>query len=338
MIMTFTDRGYELGKKISENICPDEPKEIRVVPVAPGTLKEETAAAWKEGFDLIFISAVGIAVRAVAGLIDSKLEDRAVIAMDEEGKYLVPVLSGHVGGADRLARAIAGFTGGSAVIISASAARGVPAFDEWASEKGFAILNKERIAPVYEKVLALEKVKVLCESYDGEIPFTDHQKITAVHGDHFPDVIIYGGCNADVIKSFKDEYSGRSLIMASRYLILGLGCRKGTSGEKILKCIEDICEKNGLDMRLIGKLATIALKKDEEGIKSSCARFRWELETFTAEELREVQGNYQASRFVEETTGVDNVCERAAVKAGGKLLIKKTKYDGVTVAAAIRGS
>ena len=338
MIMTFNDRGYELGKKISENIQSEELKEIRVISVASGTLYEKTKEAWKEGYDLVFISAIGIAVRAVAGLIDSKLEDRAVIAMDEEGKYIVPVLSGHVGGADRLAREIAGFTGGSAVITSASDVRGMPAFDEWASEKGFAILNKERIAPVYDKVLAHEEIKVFCERYDGEVPFTDHQQITAVDEDHFPDVIIYGGCDAGVIKAFIDEYSSMSLIMASRYLIIGVGCRKGISAEKIIDCVNDTCEKKGLDMRLIGKLATIDLKKDEEGIKSSCARNRWKFETFPAEELREVQGDFQASLFVEETTGVDNVCERAAVRAGGRLLVGKTKYEGVTVAVAIRGS
>ena len=341
MIMTFTDRGYELGIRISKNIYQEESHEIRVLRVAHGTLKERTAAAWKEGCDLVFISAAGIAVRAVAGLIGSKLEDRAVIAMDEEGRSVVPLLSGHVGGADRLARTIAGFTGGRAVITSASDMRGVRSFDAWASERGFAILNKELIAPVYDKVLAHEELRILCESYEGEVPFSEHKRINTAgerikEGELNPDAVICGSCSPDRIIALLREYGKRALIISSRNLIIGVGCRKGVPGAKILECVSDICEINGLDMRLIGKLATINLKKEEEGIKSVCAVNRWELEAFTAEELKEAAGDFEASPFVEETTGVDNVCERSVVRAGGKLLLKKTRYEGVTVAVGTK--
>ena len=81
--------------------------------------------------------------------------------------------------------------------------------------------------------------------------------------------------------------------------------------------------------------ASIDLKADEEGLKAFCAAHDWPIRFYTAEELKAVLGMFSASAFVEQTTGVDNVCERAAVKdSGGELIEKKHAAEGVTFAAA----
>lgn len=341
MIMTFTDRGYEIGNRIKNDLSPEPLREIAVKRIAPGTLDDETSSAWNEGFDLLYIGAIGIAVRATAALIRSKMSDRAVVVMDEEGQCLIPVLSGHAGGADALAYMIAGYTGGRVTVTAASAVRGVKAFDEWAVKNGFAILNKDRIAPVYEKIYADKILKVFTKDYEGEIPFGKYESFDRGAGqedpgdtEKLPDVIIYGGTDTEFITEISAKYSGYTLLIVSRFLTVGVGCKRGTAADRIMNGIEDACEKNGLDIRLIGRLATIDVKSDEEGIKSVCALNRWKLDIFSAEELKEVQGEFNSSDFVEKTVGVDNVCERAAVRAGGKLLVKKSLFEGVTVAIA----
>ncbi|MBR6238188.1 MAG: cobalamin biosynthesis protein [Lachnospiraceae bacterium] len=359
MILTFTDKGYELANRICDaskagKLMSDSqatvPAEISAVRVESGRLNEITKNAWNGGYDMLFISAVGIAVRAIAGYLDSKLSDRAVLAMDEGGRFVIPVLSGHVGGADALAKAIADYTGGEVIITSASNARDKSAFDEWAAQNNFAILNKDRIATVYDKVLSDEPVKVLCADYDDELPFKKFERINtsdaALCAEHQgelsetkvkdADVIICEKYDNGVINALKDKYADRTLIMIRRNLIIGVGCKRGKTSNEIVSFIKDTCDKAGLDIRLIGKLATIDVKADEEGIKAACANNRWMLETYTAEELKEVVGEFDSSEFVEKTVGVDNVCERAAVRAGGKLIVNKSTYEGVTVAIAVR--
>ncbi len=356
MIMTFTDRGYELANRISEEIAISELEEIRPMRVENGKLNELTKQAWDDGYDLLFISATGIAVRAIAGLIDSKLSDRAVIVTDEAGRHIIPILSGHVGGADALAKMIADHTGGEVIITSASDVRNKPSFDEWAAANNFAILNKNMIAPVYDKVLSDTTVKVLCMDYEGELPFEKCRRLTAkgtpcidnargelsntdcesssIMGEAV-DVIIYGRYDTNVINSLADKCTDRSLVMVKRNLRVGAGCKRGKSSDEIMGCIKDACKKAGLDIRLIGELATIDVKADEEGIKAVCANNRWKLSTYTADELRAVPGDFKPSEFVAKTVGVDNVCERAAVKSGGRLIVNKSAYEGVTVAIAV---
>ncbi len=343
MIMTFTDRGYELGKRIGKRIKEEEVKEIRVERIFPGTLYDRTYYAWNAGFDLLFIGAVGIAVRAIAGLVASKISDRAVIVTDETGKHVIPVLSGHVGGADALSFIIAGYTGGEVVITAASHVRHVMPFDEWASEKRFVILNKERTAITYDSILSGKAVKVLCVEHDGEVPFENCERLdiaVEAWAENEPegsfDVVIYAGSDTDILRRLKIRYMDKSLIMAKRYLIAGVGCRRGISAVKLMECISDACEKHLLDTGLIDRIATIDIKAAEEGIRSICADRRWRLDTFSAGELRETEGEFDTSEFVEKTVGTDNVCERAAVRAGGKLIVRKTIYQGVTVAVAAK--
>lgn len=366
MIMTFTDMGCELANRICEasktgsllsgTLTPDESLEICAVRVKSGKLNETTARAWNDGYDLLFISAVGIAVRAIAGLVDSKLSDRAVIAMDEAGRHIIPVLSGHVGGANAIAKIIADYTGGEVIVTSASDVRNKPAFDEWASVNNFAVLNKDRIALLYDKVLSDKTVTVLCIDYEGELPF-DKCRQLALKGalqtktptgeplspdneraDNLSeaDVIICGEYDTNVINHITDKYANDSLIMARRNLTVGVGCKRGKTSDEIVHCINDACKNAGLDIRLIGELATIDIKADEEGITAVCANNRWKLSTYSADELREVPGTFESSEFVEKTVGVDNVCERAAVISGGRLIVNKSAYDGVTVAIAIK--
>ena len=93
-------------------------------------------------------------------------------------------------------------------------------------------------------------------------------------------------------------------------------------------------KENGIDRRALKCAASVDLKKDEEGLLSFCERAGLPAEFYTAEELNAVEGDFTASEFVKNVTGVDNVCERAALLGADRLIVRKTAGNGVTVAVA----
>ncbi len=119
-----------------------------------------------------------------------------------------------------------------------------------------------------------------------------------------------------------------------RIIHLGIGCRKGISFEAVSEAVETVLKENGIDRRAVKCVASIDLKKDEEGLLEFCEKNSLPVSFYTAEELSRVPGEFSSSGFVKSVTGVDNVCERAALLGAGKLIIKKTAVNGVTVAAA----
>ncbi|MBO4885109.1 MAG: cobalamin biosynthesis protein, partial [Clostridia bacterium] len=122
-----------------------------------------------------------------------------------------------------------------------------------------------------------------------------------------------------------------------RVLHLGLGCRRGTEEETIRAAVEGALAAAGVDPAAIRCAASIDLKKDEAGLLAFCEHKGWPVSFYTAEELKALPGEFTPSAFVAQVTGVDNVCERAAMRAAGegaRLIVKKTSLDGVTVAAA----
>ena len=88
-------------------------------------------------------------------------------------------------------------------------------------------------------------------------------------------------------------------------------------------------------MHAVKSAASIDLKKDEEGLLQWCEEQKIPICFYTADELNEVEGDFPSSDFVKSVTGTDNVCERAALKSADRIIVHKTAYSNVTVAAAI---
>ena len=111
---------------------------------------------------LVFVGAVGIAVRAIAPYVQSKTTDPAVVVVDEGGRFVIPLLSGHLGGANGLAHRIAAAGGGSPVITTATDGRGLFAVDSWAKEQNCHVMEPERIKGVSGKLLEGETIWMRC--------------------------------------------------------------------------------------------------------------------------------------------------------------------------------
>lgn len=312
-LVAFTERGTVLARCLAEALG--------------GTVREEgmPLSAWvKDNIvareALIFVGAVGIAVRAVAPWIRSKATDPAVVCVDETGRWAVSVLSGHLGGANELTRKIAELTGAEAVITTATDRNGVFAVDLWAKKQELTVLQPDRIRQVSAKLLRGETVSVACQwQIEGRCP-----ELIRLGSPH----------EADVSVSFRRE-KGPALQLVPRVLALGIGCRKGIQEDIMEEEFLRFCSERGVFPQAVALAASIDRKREEQGLLRFCENHAWPLQFFRTEELQTAEGEFSASEFVKRTVGVSNVCERAAVLAsGGNLLEKKYAGNGVTFALA----
>ncbi len=278
-----------------------------------GSLDALVRKKFKESDAIVFIGACGIAVRAVAPYVKDKLLDSAVVVMDEKGRYAIPLLSGHIGGANALAVKIAEITGAEPVITTATDINNKFAADVFAVKNNLRIGNAKLIKEISSRVLDGEKIGLV-----SDCPLKNTPDIFTSDAD----VGIYIG-NAD-----KRPFPA-TLTLMPKNIILGIGCRRGA---KVGESIPAFLEQNGIDKNSVAGVATIDIKKDEKGITAFCAKHNIPLLTFTAEELSAVPGNFTSSDFVKNTVGTDNVCERAVCAAGAELTVKKSIVGACTLA------
>jgi cobalt-precorrin 5A hydrolase len=292
-----------------------------------GALREpaEPLAAWvsrefavREA--LVFVGACGIAVRAVAPHLENKSSDPAVVNLDETGHYVIPLLSGHLGGANALARRLAALTGGEAVVTTATDINQIFAVDLWAKRQGLSVRNPEKIKAVSAKLLRGEEAAIDCPyPIRGELP--PGLKLSSP---------------GDVLVSVRPT-EGDVLQLIPRVLTLGVGCKRGTDIDTLRAAFARFCLERRICPEAVEIAASIDRKQDEAGLLAFCAERAWPLHFYSAQALQSLPGCFTASRFVEDKVGVDNVCERAAaLRSGGKLIEKKYALDGVTFALAER--
>ena len=278
-------------------------------------------AAFEWADALIFVGSCGIAVREIAPHVKSKTSDPAVLCIDERGTFVIPLLSGHIGGANRLARNLAEALSALPVITTATDVNRLFAVDEWAAQKGFLLSDLGAAKAVSAEIL--ERPVPLASAFPirGELPAG----------------VVCGTSGAvGIAVSVKtDEPFAKTLRVIPRALTLGIGCRKGTPQAALRAAVESALAAAHLDIRAVRAASSIDLKKEEAGLLAFCESLRIPITFYTAEQLREAPGTFSPSAFVKSVTGVDNVCERAAALSGGRLILKKTAANGVTVAAAL---
>lgn len=133
---------------------------------------------------------------------------------------------------------------------------------------------------------------------------------------------------------YRQEPFEKTLRLVPPILHLGIGCRKGTSAQEIEQAVKAVLQAQRIDPKAIGCVASIDLKKEETGLLQFCNERALPVTFYTAQQLQSVEGDFTPSDFVRSITGVDNVCERAALLGAETLIVKKTAVNGVTVALA----
>lgn len=341
-VISFTENGMRLSEKIAEvwegeevllftRCTAAEIGTASPVRFAPQSVGEWAREQMERKNTLLFIGACGIAVRAIAPCLTDKLHDSPVLVMDEKGAYIIPILSGHMGGANETARQLARRTGAIPVITTATDLQGRFAVDLFAKKNGFHIGNREGIARVSAKVLAGEEITISAEEGHMEQGITLPEGVRRIP--YPPEQF------ADVVITTQERIFEAALLLRPRIYVIGMGCKRGKETEEIDAFIRESLQEAGIESCQLLALASIDRKRDEEGLLAFCRKADIPFYTYTARQLQEVAGVFHASAFVREQVGTDNVCERAALRAcgpGGELVYEKHARDGMTIAIARR--
>lgn len=305
-------------------------------------LKELLPVLFQRYEALILFFSLGAAVRLAAPLLQDKKTDPAVIVIDERGEHVISMLSGHLGGANRLTLQIAGLLGSHPVITTASDVQGTFAVDLLGREFGWrpesftqmkavsaALVNGERVAFLQERgergwlhpgaalpehvQLCRDMAEMRAASFSAAIVVTD-RLLKAPEAAALPE---------------------RTVVYRPRSLVLGLGCNRGTSAAELEAVVAETLAELGLSLLSVRNAATAGIKGDEAGLLALCAKHGWELALYPPEQLNTVPLD-QPSEIVFKATGAYGVCEPAALLSSGArdLLLPKKKSGNVTIAVA----
>ncbi len=325
-VIAITVSGLEVAKRLKTEL-----KEVDIYTLPKfldtdtkpieGELSSFTGELFKNHKTLIYIMATGIVVRCIASHLTDKTVDPAVVVMDEQGKYAISLLSGHLGGANAAALYIAKTIGSQAIITTASDGKGVASVD--------------MIAQMHNlKIASMQDAKELTAMAvnDKRIGWRNdtHQDL--------PHYFNWSETECDGLVVVSNEIITHDKPMAQlipQNITIGVGCRRGVLGSTIIEFVTEQLAINNLHPLSIEQLASVDLKMDEEGIHETAKHFKVPL-TFTLRaEIETIETQFDASDFVKSKIGVSSVCEPVAFIAGGRkgrFISKKQSKDGVTVA------
>lgn len=344
-IIAFTRAGCALALRLAHDLAPRTREGAGCVTVhGPARYADEfgvdayeslaswTAARFARAGALVFVGASGIAVRAIAPLVRDKFSDPAVVSIDEAGRFAVPLLSGHVGGANELARELARIAGGQAVVSTATDVNGLFAVDEWAARRGLRIVERAVAKEISARLLEGAPVGF---ATDLDFAWEPPAGVVAVASDpSAPDAPEVG-----FAVTLDDEWQpfARTLHLVPQAVTVGVGCRKDSDPAVVARAVDEALAKAHVSRHAVDTLASIDVKRAEPALLQLSSERGWDFRVYSAAELAAVPGEFEASEFVKRTVGVDNVCERSALAAGGRLLLGKQAGNGATVAIAVRG-
>ncbi|MBD2070893.1 precorrin-3B C(17)-methyltransferase [Leptolyngbya sp. FACHB-671] len=298
---------------------PDSLQHLEAVQVYSGSLSAHLETLWSEHRSFVFGLATGAVVRLIAPLLQHKSTDPAVVVVDETGKFVISLCSGHQGGADRLTQLIALQIGATPVLTGAANGAGLPGIDvlgiPWGWHRGegdwtgvsAAIARQEPIQVIQEAGSTLWQSH-LPEPHPFQFGFPEH---TAEVKEDLPAAKARVWISP-IQRKFSSESDLPKVQWHPRVLWVGIGCERGTSRQLIETAIQQVLQANHLAEGAIAGIATIDLKADEVGLVELCRDRHFPLRCFTAEQLRTVQVP-TPSAVVEAEVGTPSVAEAAAV-------------------------
>jgi len=302
-----------------------------------GELRALIHAQWHRYQGFVFIMAAGIVVRLIAPLLEAKDRDPAVVVVDETGRFSVSLLSGHLGGANELARDVAGLLGGEAVITTATDVNDLPSFDLLAQEQGWGIDDLTRVKTLNSLLLEEEEIAVVDPSGRIRASFAGRGRLS--FHDTFLGALQSGARGYLFVTNRRlpaPVDTPSLLVLRPRNLVLGIGCNAGTDADEIEAVVAGELQRLFLSLRSVGCVASAAAKRQERGLVEFAERHTIPLRFFASEELNAVPVPSPPSAHALQAIGARGVAEPAALLAagGGRLLLKKVKSGNVTLAVA----
>lgn len=342
-VICFSLTGQETSEKLVEKLKA-EGHTLRLAKKSrylEDSIREDLKDWTKEQFvwaqAIVFVGACGIAVRSIAPFVQSKKTDPAVLVVDECGKYVISLLSGHLGGANALSTTIAEDLRAVPVVTTATDLHGRFAVDVFAKKNHCEIFPMSEAKEVSAALLAGKEIGIYTEfPYEGELP----KGLVLCQSDGKP---VYQKGSVPSVGISVTIHTERKPFLHTVFVVplavvIGVGCKKGKEKEAVAWAVKSCIKEAGMFSEAVAGLASIDLKKSEPGLIGTAESMCVPFQTFSKEELDSVQGVFTESDFVKKITGVENVCERSAVLASGQgaLIQKKICRNGVTTAVAVK--
>jgi precorrin-4 C11-methyltransferase len=296
-----------------------------------GPLAEQIPPLFASCAHLVFFLAAGAVTRLVAPCLVSKASDPGVLAVDEAGRFVIAILSGHQGGANAFARTVAGCLGATPVVTTASDVLGGLSLDLLESDFGWSAEPQERLKPTAMALVNREPLAIVqeigsrgCWLEETDLPESVTVVANARHleGPSFARVVWITDRRVDDLCGIAEE---RILWYRPRSLVLGVGCERGISIEALADGLEQFLASCRMAAASIGILASVDVKADEEAIRELAKQTGWQTLFYSPEELAKVKGVPNPSPVVEKCVGTPGVAEPAALLAAGTecLLVEK---------------
>ena len=346
-IWALTPKGADLAKRIAVRLAPADcfvSAKIAALeePVSRFTNFGKTISKYFEQYPThIFIMAAGIVVRTIAPHLIHKTKDPAVVVMDEAGQFAISLISGHLGGANDLARKAAKVTCGQAVITTATDVNHLPAIDVLSKEKQLKIINPSAIKIVNMALITCRQITI----YDPYRLFEGQAWPLA------PSILPHDLLKDQISAKLNDAFAGvliddrkwpelkqTVLILRPDTLTVGVGCNRHTPACEMIALLETTLNRFNLSKSSIGALASVDIKADEQGLLDLAAELNLNLILYSREELDQVKHVPTPSVMVKKHLGVNSVCEAAAILGSGMgtLIVPKHKTQNATIAIARR--
>lgn len=283
--------------------------------------------AWNQYDGHYFIMATGIVVRVIANQMEDKTTDPAVICGDEAGHFVISLISGHIGGANELARGMAASLDAQPVITTSTDVNQVPAIDVIAMNHGLFIENKQSIKHVSMAYI------------NGQaLPLHDPYKLVKPH---LPHELVKGPAMSSPTRSgiFVDykvrELPGQILVLRPKCLVAGIGCRRGVSKAELEAFVRSVFKEQGFSINSLARIVSVDLKADEPGLNELARDLDVPIHFYTTDELDQVKVVPNPSSLVDKHIGVKSVCEAASILATGRRCLITPKQTGKTATIAI---
>ena len=331
-IISVTEKGDVLARKIEKEIGGDLYLKSQIKDFK---LKNIMSICFEKYDSIIFISSTGIAVRAIGKYLISKATDPAVVVVDVCNKFSISLVSGHLGGANNLTLKVSEVLGNTPVITTATDNMDILAPDVIAMNNDL-IIDDLKIAKIIagrlvngesvyfkddKKIIKCPKGYIETEEIQGNTLWVTHKASRKLKDEE------------NNVVNYLDEYQDRTVLKLIRKdIILGIGCRRDTDSMKLFNFINETLREKNIDIRAINKIASINIKSDEKAILDLAGNLNCDLTFFSAEEISTVENKYEGSEFVKKSIGVSAVSEPVIELAGGNIIFKKIKKDGMTLA------
>ena len=272
---------------------------------------------WPRARGFVVVAACGLVTRLVAPLLQDKQQDPAVVVLDPDGRFAVPLLGGHGAGADRLAQQLAAALGGSAVLTGTSSARGLLALDSFGHAWGWRRGPGDWTA-LMQRAARQEPLQV--QQHGGLSLWRQCPAATGLPLQH------QATLEAEPADLVISERTGPGCRWHPPQLWLGMGCERHTSLELLERLLTLTLHQHGLAEAAVAGLASIDRKGDEPALLQLAAQRGWPLRLFSAVDLAAVSVPNPSSLVAQEM-GTASVAEASALLAAGSaatLTVAKT--------------